>query len=56
MKKKENQVYEAPQMKVLVVELEQGIAAASGAASPGASPSVDDWGDGGSGGGNWEGQ
>ncbi len=56
MKKKENQVYEAPEMKVLVVELEQGIAAASGAASPGATPGVDDWGDGGSGGGNWEGQ
>lgn len=39
--KNENKVYEAPEMKVLTVELEQGIAGASGAASP--DPSVDDW-------------
>jgi len=41
MKNNVNKVYEAPSMTVLVVELEQGIAAASGSASP--SPSVDDW-------------
>ncbi len=53
MKKKENQVYEAPQMKVLVVELEQGIAGASTTAGP--TPSVNDWTGGPTETGNWEG-
>lgn len=47
MKKKENQMYEVPELKVLSVEMEQGIAATSATASP--SPGVNDW-TGGSGG------
>ncbi|MFD1771596.1 hypothetical protein [Sphingobacterium suaedae] len=47
MKKHEKKVYVVPTMEVLVVELEQGIAAGSGTGSPSASPSVDDWGSGG---------
>lgn len=47
MKIKENQVYEAPALKVLIVELEQGIAAESGTATT--SPGIDDWNGGGGG-------
>lgn len=43
MKNNENKIYEAPSMKVLIVELEQGIAAASGSANPSTPASVDDW-------------
>jgi len=53
MKRNEKQIYEAPDLKVLIVELEQGIASAS--ASPDSAPTVDDWGTGPGGGGNWEG-
>ena len=49
MKNQEKLAYEAPEMKVLVVELEQGIASASG-------PNVNNWGDGASGiGEDWDG-
>lgn len=48
MKNQQKLAYEAPEMEVLVVELEQGIASASGA------PSINDWGSGDSGGGNWD--
>lgn len=54
MKNQEKLAYEAPEMKVLVVELEQGIAAASSVGS--STPSINDWGEGGGGGGNWDGQ
>lgn len=42
MKNSEKQVYVAPSMEVLVVELEQGIAAGSGATA-GATPQTNGW-------------
>lgn len=45
MKNSEKKVYVAPSMEVLVVELEQGIAAGSGATA-GATPESNDWGTG----------
>lgn len=52
MKNQQKLAYEAPEMEVLVVELEQGIAAASNVGS--VSPSINDWGGGDNGGGIWD--
>lgn len=54
MKNQEKLAYEAPEMKVLVVELEQGIAAASSVGS--STPSINDWGSGRGDGGSWDGE
>lgn len=50
MKNQEKLAYETPNMEVFTIELEQGIASASTG-----SPALNDWEDGASGGGNWEG-
>lgn len=52
MKNQEKLAYETPNMEVFTIELEQGIAAASNVGT--SDPSVNDWGDGASGGGIWD--
>jgi len=54
MKTNQKKEYVSPQIDVILVELEEGIAQTSGA-NAGANPGSNGWEDGANGGGTWEG-